>query len=216
MRFVLNCVESEGVMITRSRIAKYWLNKGINKNTFEVVELKEDTNFEEVNIVVFDWGEPDCWVCGKSVLNIQREENVSFSKVWDASRLERCHVLAKQFGGSDEPANLFLLCRKCHLESPDTRNPQNFYAWVINKRGKGGYIQGIASGLKEAIKMKGISDIEEFVKKIPEEKTILDVQGQAQIAKNVMKNCGFHGAKVVDSTIFMSLIDELMKGESID
>jgi hypothetical protein len=34
-----------------------------------------------------------------------------------AAPLERAHILPRWAGGSDEPVNLHLLCRACHLKS---------------------------------------------------------------------------------------------------
>lgn len=126
-------------MISRSNIAKYWRNKDINKNSFEIEELSNDSDFNEVEVVVSDWGEPECWACGKPMIHRDDDLNVSINQIWNVSRLERCHILAKQFGGKDVPENLFLLCHKCHVASPDTRNPYNFFAWVVNRRTRGGY-----------------------------------------------------------------------------
>ena len=40
-----------------------------------------------------------CWRCGYQ------------------TKLERCHIIPHSRGGADEPSNLVLLCKKCHLEN---------------------------------------------------------------------------------------------------
>ena len=37
-------------------------------------------------------------------------------------------------GGEDTPKNLFLLCESCHINSPDTNNPQLFFRWIYKQR----------------------------------------------------------------------------------
>ena len=58
--------------------------------------------------------------------------------MWDngyvTSHLERCHILADSLGGKSEPSNLFLMCKRCHAESPDTKNTSAFFRWVYDKR----------------------------------------------------------------------------------
>ena len=39
-------------MISRASIAKYWRNKGINKESFEIEELSNDSDFNKVELVV--------------------------------------------------------------------------------------------------------------------------------------------------------------------
>lgn len=191
-------------MVARSRIARYWFDKGINKDTFEVVQVTKDTNFDKIEIVVWDWGEPECWACGKPV-KINEAENLSISAIWNSCKLQRCHIIAKQFGGSYEPPNQFLLCPKCHRDSPDTMNPKNFYAWILHRRKNGGYIQDIVKGLDEACIMKHIDDtvLLEAITKMKFE----DEEFRTQFVKKLKNISGFHGASIADSTLFLNIID---------
>lgn len=47
-----------------------------------------------------------CWRCGYQ------------------TKLERCHIIPHSRGGADEPSNLVLLCKKCHLENPNVSDPE--------------------------------------------------------------------------------------------
>jgi hypothetical protein len=50
---------------------------------------------------------------------------------WDKVRpLQRCHIIPKSLGGSDEPSNLFLMCAECHDLAPNTPLPHLFFKWV--------------------------------------------------------------------------------------
>ena len=45
--------------------------------------------------------------------------------------IERCHIHARQFGGTDEPSNLVLLCFECHQKSPDIKNDKEaIWEWI--------------------------------------------------------------------------------------
>ena len=53
-----------------------------------------------------------CWRCGyKSVLH-------------------RCHIIPDSLGGKDNPSNLVLLCRRCHIEAPNINDKDFFWDWL--------------------------------------------------------------------------------------
>jgi len=61
-----------------------------------------------------DWSEAHthCWRCGY-------EKN-----------LERCHIIPHALGGLDEPANIVLLCKRCHAEGPNVTDPEIMWDWI--------------------------------------------------------------------------------------
>jgi len=61
-----------------------------------------------------DWTEAHerCWRCGYK------------------SKLERCHITPDSLCGADEPANLVLLCGRCHREAPNVKNPKFMWIWI--------------------------------------------------------------------------------------
>jgi ribosomal protein L37E len=61
-----------------------------------------------------DWAEAHerCWRCGYK------------------SNLERCHIIPHSLGGSDSTDNLVLLCRRCHRESPNVKDPSFIWRWL--------------------------------------------------------------------------------------
>ncbi len=61
-----------------------------------------------------DWSEADthCWRCGC-------ERN-----------LQRCHIVPDSLGGKDEPANIVLLCKRCHAEGPNVTDPEIMWDWI--------------------------------------------------------------------------------------
>lgn len=61
-----------------------------------------------------DWseGETHCWRCGCE------------------RKLERCHIIPDSLGGKDEPANIVLLCERCHAEGPNVSDAEIMWDWI--------------------------------------------------------------------------------------
>lgn len=65
-----------------------------------------------------DWSDATehCWRCGSK------------------RSLQRCHIVAKQFGGDDSPSNIVALCAECHDEAPDVTDPTEIWRWIKETR----------------------------------------------------------------------------------
>jgi HNH endonuclease len=61
-----------------------------------------------------DWAEAEklCWRC-------TQERN-----------LQRCHIIPRALGGSEEPSNLVLLCGQCHAEAPNVADSAFIWTWL--------------------------------------------------------------------------------------
>jgi hypothetical protein len=46
------------------------------------------------------------------------------------SKLHRCHIIPDSLGGEDTPSNLILLCRRCHVETPNINDKEFFWDWL--------------------------------------------------------------------------------------
>lgn len=44
--------------------------------------------------------------------------------------LQRCHIVPDALDGKDEPANLVLLCKRCHAENPNTTDVEIMWDWI--------------------------------------------------------------------------------------
>ena len=103
---------------SRLVIAKYWIS---NSNHL-IRKIYED--------------EPCCFRCGyhrHQAMLMENDLKRYNPTNWNhCTFLEKAHILPKALGGCDCPANLVLLCRKCHKENPDTKNIEQFMAWLNN------------------------------------------------------------------------------------
>ncbi len=90
--------------------------------------------FREIGIFV-DWGEPSCWACRfhyGTKYDVKRSD-AGWSEIfagWDRIPLQRCHIVPRSLGGTDDASNLFLMCRECHDSAPNTAIPEIFFNWV--------------------------------------------------------------------------------------
>ena len=182
-----------------SEIFEYWRDKAITKDGDVVLE--KDCNFKGTIPVVYDWGEPECWACGRSVKDVYEYKSydsilkTDLKEIWNMAKvrekLNKCHIVPHAYGGKDEPQNLFLLCEACHCESPDTINPKNFLKWVYKRRMKEKSVNGYVIS---EIYRDFITDCEEKGK---DPHTI-------KLDKAVMCQ---HGGRVSQSTVGMALAD---------
>ncbi len=82
-----------------------------------------------------DWGEPSCWACGfhyGSKYDI-KDSTASIALIyrgWEKMPLQRCHIIHRSLGGTDEVNNLFLMCRECHDLAPNTSIRNVFFRWA--------------------------------------------------------------------------------------
>ena len=109
-------------MPSKKKIKNYWCDK---LNSFESFDqIKEDPFLCKMASV--DFGEPSCWACGYYPNSDRQAKKSKF--------LERCHIVPDMLGGSNSPDNFLLLCKECHIESPDTKNPKWMKKWFVQKK----------------------------------------------------------------------------------
>ena len=103
-------------------------------NNYEIFNYWKDKKLPNGGYILHDYREPCCWACGYMV--VVEEDHLSTKDIWlrTSGVLERCHIIPKMLGGSNEADNLFLMCKKCHIDSPDTSDKDYFFNWVIYRR----------------------------------------------------------------------------------
>lgn len=127
------------------KIFNYWKDKEITKDGEVILGCGYGGQYvKEAIEVIVDWGEPQCWCCGKIIPaedNPKYEEmlnNGEIEDIWELkevkSRLQRCHIIPNMLGGEDKPENLFLMCPQCHSETPDTKYPNLFFKYIYGHR----------------------------------------------------------------------------------
>lgn len=194
----------------------YWRNKFITKDGLVISRYRSGSI-----PAVEDWAEPMCWACGapipasetsfRAALHVCRMENgeVDLAKLYADKRItskyDRAHILPESLGGKPEVSNLFLLCRSCHWESPDTTNRSYFFRWVFNKR-KNSVIDGKRDILPEVInELKARKYTEEeinlMLEKIPED------GGYEAIRQFLTKRVSMHFNTMSDSSFIGGAAD---------
>ena len=95
---------------TIQQIAKYWAAHS------EICE--SDLNF--------DWDDcaEHCWNCGDN----------KKSEVQNLPRLQRAHIIPYCLGGADIASNYVLLCKECHRDAPNTKNPDDMWHWIKSNK----------------------------------------------------------------------------------
>ena len=96
----------------------------------------------------YDWGEPCCWVC--------------FAPFDDYSQLDRAHLKARCVGGSDDPSNLILACRRCNLDMDDCHDSERSLAWVRAHAGRPPWRIEIERVLKRILRPVAAKDMSLF------------------------------------------------------
>ena len=182
----------------------YWKDKGILENG-EISDTGGDAVVRNVHL-------PSCWACGRPVKGrdllswdkYDKDPKEQWSDKSVNSKLQKCHIIAKQFGGEAVPENLFLLCADCHVESPDTKNRAAFFRWVYRKRQETSHGINWKKMLEEAtaeIRSRGYEP-KQFLRMIgKDECTAVVAEG--------LEECGLHGSAVAESSVVVCVIDAM-------
>ena len=195
-----------------SAIVDYWSDKFIGYNG--VIKTTEDSPNENDIKVVGDIGEPVCWACEKPFCKYDGcyEE---WQKLWDSkyivSHLNRCHIIPRALSHNDEPNNLFLMCERCHRESPDTTNTKAFFRWVYDRRKN--YCFGnmlprtFLSKVDEELERRGMPNSETIINHL--EKNNLNLNAE-EAREYMSKNANSHGSRYNDNTLVIVFTDYLL------
>lgn len=90
-----------------------------------------------------DWGEPDCWACGRydpvynDIFVFEPDKTKHTWKriltMWNRANLVRHHVRPLSMDGNNHPLNLVLICETCHKSAPHTTSSEVFWRWMFNR-----------------------------------------------------------------------------------
>jgi hypothetical protein len=108
--------------------------------------------------------------------------------------LERAHIIAKQFDGTEKPSNLLLLCRYCHRHCPDVNDRSEVFRWVNERESESAkWVKFVQKG----IMLSGISDAQ-----------LADINKRTQpsdFLDDLTKLSGIHSNIIKDSTIVAAI-----------
>lgn len=187
------------------KIFNYWKDKEITKDGKVIVGYGYGSDRVDNTVpVIVDWGEPQCWCCGRI---IPAEDNPKYDEllnngkiedIWELkevrSHLQRCHIVPDMLGGEDKPENLFLMCARCHSESPDTIYPEFFFKYVYEKATKRGNF------LKDALDILH-NDYEIDFPIFDKPKQIIE------------KDIGQHGGQINSNSLVLGFVGNALKNE---
>lgn len=78
----------------------------------EIVDYWDKHVYEGDLSIDFSEANERCWRCGCK------------------RNLQRCHIIPHSLGGKDEPSNLVLLCKRCHLDNPNVADEEIMWDWL--------------------------------------------------------------------------------------
>lgn len=191
-------------MQTHGKIAEYWSNKAIT-DSGNLIDAEYGRAIPKGALqIIDDLGEPCCMACGKPVGD-DCEEADNLSTRWNQrkviSSLNKCHILAVQFGGGDETENIFLMCERCHKASPDTRNRDAFFRWVYQRKRNFSFGIDFKDGVTavvEELKNRGYTDYAFSL--------MQNIDNQ-DIVSRLSSNIGIHSASASPSSIVIGFAD---------
>ena len=213
------------VTTSHYKIYEYWQDKAITPKG-EVINARDSHSLEEV-YVVDDPYVPRCWGCGKPAVRDSHldewitktcgdgDEETQLKRLWNCKEtrhlVNRCHIVPGALGGEDKPSNLFLMCKECHLLSPDTIYPSAFFKWVVQRRK-----QMLWGHLHPNYALEQVDEMlqRDYGVNLIELLERIHVMGGDDKIKDVKyditSKIGTHGSKVSDSTWIVGITKWLM------
>lgn len=153
--------------------------------------------------------EPQCWCCfrplkkSRRLLNLAKMANPSWTEIrraWnDYESLQRCHIVAKSLGGTDDPENIFLMCKKCHDRAPATTSRELFLRWVSSQC-EVNEIAEMWYQFKKTLQDFGVDSDEELLE-------LNGIFASHEFKVWVHDNTGIHGGTTKMSTLVAALLE---------
>jgi len=134
-----------------------------------------------------DWGEPGCWACGfhyGAKYDVRRSDAgwAEIFRGWDRIPLQRCHIIPRSLGGTNDVANLFLMCRECHDLGPNTTIPDIFFDWARSQN----------SGARETSKIRAAFESYNISIDGPAVECFCELIDSAEFKSWISGKCGLH------------------------
>ncbi|MGB2863892.1 MAG: HNH endonuclease [Sedimentisphaerales bacterium] len=157
--------------------------------------------------------EPQCWCCYRplrkspSFKRLAKIDNPTWKEIrsaWnDCKELVRCHIIPDSLGGMPEPENIFLMCKRCHDEAPDTTSKEMFLRWVSSQYDVNRLIEKFGE-FKKALRDFGVDSDKDIVEL---DELVSNKEFKSWIRKNVGIHVGPYGGTIKMSTIVAALLE---------
>lgn len=72
---------------------------------------------------------PRCFAC----LEVRGPSKGGGAAAWNASGLQRCHVVPECTGGLSDVSNLVLMCSDCHRDCPEIADRRIVVEWIMSR-----------------------------------------------------------------------------------
>lgn len=129
---------------------------------------------------LYDLGEPSCFACGWYRERWDKPKTASAR--WNASGLERAHIVPDSLGGLGTPENMVLLCKPCHVDSPDWPDPSEMARFMAKRKLRGSDVwELVEAWMRAADEVPEFAALNQF-----DERKALDSLGQS------LEFAGFH------------------------
>lgn len=144
---------------SKSDIVRYWYD-------YAVKEWDETRTVQNFLRFTTDLGEPVCWACQRYYREYdycnypkadKKGDDGLFANWNRVVGLDRCHIVPKSRGGTNEPSNLVLMCHTCHREAPDTVFPEYLFTWMNNREKS--ITDDFSERFHKACKQLGVDDV---------------------------------------------------------
>ena len=140
----------------------YWKDKAITEDGRVVIEAgyegaDDDFDIQKSIPVIVDWREPRCFACNDPLFYEDDDlDTPSLKDLWDNKTkaihsAQRAHIVPKAKKGDNEASNIFCLCPRCHLESPDSTFETEFFRWIYQRRKKPAIFVAVNECIKRGI-----------------------------------------------------------------
>lgn len=101
----------EWIMSAKTKKTPGWVTESISYWSERIYEGDVGVDWEDGT------AENHCWRCGCK------------------RSLQRCHIVPKSLGGSDDPSNIIPLCAMCHDDAPNVADPLEMWNWIKKSHG---------------------------------------------------------------------------------
>lgn len=102
------CATSERIARRKKRV-KQWIKDCVAYWSEKIYEGDLGTDWDDADVI--------CWRCG----HVRQQQ--------------KCHIVPKSLGGSDDTSNTIPLCAMCHDEMPNVSDPGFVWEWIKEDHG---------------------------------------------------------------------------------